>query len=187
MADLVLLLGSNVGDREENLRLALTLIHERIGKITAHSRFYETKPLTKISFDIDIEDDTPFYLNSACRVDTTLEPQVLLENLEQIEKKLGRPLTEKGEWLPRVIDIDILAFDDLCIATPTLTIPHPELHRRDFAMVPLLEIFPDFVHPVFNVKGNLLLEQIGTHFVTGQTFDPKWQPPAEWSKHEFFQ
>lgn len=186
MSDLVLLLGSNVGEREENLRLALTLIYERIGKITSYSRFYETKPLTKITFDIDIEDETNYYLNSACRVECSLQPNLVLDNLEQIEKKLGRPLEEKGEWLPRIIDVDILAYGDLCMATQNLTIPHPELHRRDFALVPLLEIYPEFVHPVFKVKGNLLLEQITNHFVTGQTFDPKWQAPAEWSKHEFF-
>jgi 2-amino-4-hydroxy-6-hydroxymethyldihydropteridine diphosphokinase len=130
-------LGSNLGDRDANLRAAL----ERLGqcvRINRVSSVYETEPL--------LVEDQPRFHNLACSGQTSLDPLSLLAALKGIERDLGR--VPGPRYGPRLIDIDILLFDDLILATPELTIPHPAMLERAFALIPLAEIAPSQRHPV---------------------------------------
>ncbi len=129
-------LGSNLGDRQENLDRALDYLSQRLrlGKV---SPVYDTEPLG--------DTDQPHFLNMVCQVFTYLEPTALLTLVKGIEKKLGR--TGKT-GAPRPIDIDILLFGEQVTDTPDLVIPHPRMTDRAFALIPLAEIAPDLVHPV---------------------------------------
>ena len=129
-------LGSNLGNREENLDRALTLLSERMrmGKV---SSIYDTEPIGNTS--------QPRFLNLACEVFTRLQPEGLLALAKGIESKMGRQ-SRTGE--PRPIDIDILLYGNTVVDTPELVIPHPKIAERAFVLVPLSEIAPEFIHPV---------------------------------------
>jgi 2-amino-4-hydroxy-6-hydroxymethyldihydropteridine diphosphokinase len=129
-------LGSNLGNRQENLDRALKLLSERMrmGKV---SSIYDTEAVGPIS--------QPRFLNLACEVFTRLAPEGLLALVKGIELKMGR-YSRSGE--PRIIDIDIVLYGDQVINTPSLVVPHPKMHERSFVLIPLAEIAPDFVHPV---------------------------------------
>ncbi len=129
-------LGSNLGNRQSNLDLALKLISERmrLGKV---SSIYDTEPIGLTN--------QPRFLNLACEIFTHLSPEGLLALLKGIEQKMGR-YSRSGE--PRIIDIDIVIFGDQVVNVPGLSIPHPKMHERAFVLIPLAEIAPDFVHPV---------------------------------------
>ena len=141
MARVYLITGSNMGDRSDILRKADRLIGLRIGKIVDRSSIYESVPWgfkhpNKV-------------LNQVLAIDTALAPEILLGHLQEIEKSLGRIRT--GErFSARPIDIDILFCDDLVINSENLKIPHTRIQDRKFVLVPLNEIKPDLVHPVFN-------------------------------------
>jgi 2-amino-4-hydroxy-6-hydroxymethyldihydropteridine diphosphokinase len=142
-------LGSNVGDRAENLRRAISLIARAPGvSILRQSRFYETPPWG------DAEQDA--FLNAALEIATTLSPAELLSLVKIIEQQIGRRPSRR--WGPRIIDIDILLFDNEAIATPELEIPHARLRERAFALVPLLELAPDLRDPVSGVDYKDYLE-----------------------------
>jgi len=135
-----ILLGSNVGDRERNLDKALHLMGEIDGlEITAQSAIY-------LSQAQDMVGENPSFMNQVVMGDYAYLPSELLAALESIEKRLGR--TAKGLRQPRTIDLDILLFGDQIVETERLSIPHRELLNRPFAMVPMLEIDPEVVHPV---------------------------------------
>jgi len=135
-----ILMGSNLGDREKNLTTALRKLEEVPGvEIVATSAIYLTDPQ-------DMEGENPSFLNQVVKADFTYLPNELLSALEMIEKNLGR--TGKGKREARPIDLDILLFGEQIIETERLSIPHRELLNRPFAMVPLLQIDPDLVHPV---------------------------------------
>jgi 2-amino-4-hydroxy-6-hydroxymethyldihydropteridine diphosphokinase len=134
-----LLTGGNMGNREKNLARAKALISELAGKVTRSSAFYETAAWGKT--------DQPSFVNQALEIETNLFPKELLQQLLDIEKKLGRKREEK--YGPRTIDIDILLYGDQICNDPLLRIPHPELQNRRFALTPLAEIGPGLVHPVF--------------------------------------
>ncbi len=129
-------LGSNLGNRQENLDQALKLLalRMRLGKV---SSIYDTEPIGNVN--------QPRFLNLACEVFTRLSPEGLLALVKGIEQKMGR-YSRSGE--PRIIDIDILLFGDKVVNTPDLVIPHPQIADRSFVLVPLAEIAPDVVHPV---------------------------------------
>jgi 2-amino-4-hydroxy-6-hydroxymethyldihydropteridine diphosphokinase len=129
-------LGSNLGNREDNLDMALKLLSQRmrLGKV---SSIYDTEPLGNTS--------QPRFLNLACEVSTHLTPEGLLALAKGVEGKMGRR-GKSGQ--PRTIDIDILLYDDKVMDTPDLVIPHPRMAERSFVLVPLAEIVPDLVHPV---------------------------------------
>jgi 2-amino-4-hydroxy-6-hydroxymethyldihydropteridine diphosphokinase len=131
-----LALGSNLGDRQANLDRALKLLSERmrVGKISA---IYDTEAVGPIS--------QPRFLNLAAEAFTNLKPEGLLAMVKGLEQKMGR-YSRTGE--PRVIDIDILLYDDQIVDTPALKIPHPEMAKRSFVLVPMAEIAPDVIHPV---------------------------------------
>ncbi len=132
---LYLSLGSNLGDREDMLRRAITLIEERVGAVQRVSSFIETEPW-------GFESEHPF-LNAAVMVRTTLSPIECLDATQQIERELGRKKKSKGgKYHDRPIDIDLLLYGDLKLSTPRLTIPHPHMYERDFVMIPLREILP---------------------------------------------
>ncbi|MGB8888383.1 MAG: 2-amino-4-hydroxy-6-hydroxymethyldihydropteridine diphosphokinase [Candidatus Korobacteraceae bacterium] len=131
-------LGSNVGDRETNLRTAIEKLAE-LGKLVAVSSFYETEPV-----DFTAQ---PWFLNCAVALRTRLMPKLFLAKVLAIEQQMGRRrLQPKG---PRTIDIDILLFGNSIISTPQLDVPHPAMHQRRFVLEPLAEIAPDVRHPVF--------------------------------------
>lgn len=140
MSNVCLLLGSNIGNREFYFFEAVKLILHDIGRIIKSSGLYETEPWGEKSKDL--------YLNKAMIVETEFEPDIILKKVLNIELSLGRKRTEI-KYLSRTIDIDILFIDQQIINTETLTIPHPQIAFRRFVLIPLAEICPDFIHPVF--------------------------------------
>ncbi len=132
-------LGSNEGDKLENLQDAINLIGEKIGAVEKISSVYKTE-----SWGFKAAD---FY-NICAKVSTNLNPESLLKRLLSIEQKLGRKRTEDKQYTSRTIDLDILLFDDEVIFAPNLTVPHPRMLKRKFVMVPLTEIAADFKHPI---------------------------------------
>jgi 2-amino-4-hydroxy-6-hydroxymethyldihydropteridine diphosphokinase len=134
-------LGSNSGNRNLMLQQALKYIETECGIVLKKSGVYETEPWGNIQ--------QPLFLNQVVEISTELNAYALLDTLLKIEKKLGR---ERGEqrWQQRTIDLDILFFGQLALNEDRLVIPHPELHKRRFVLVPLNEIAPDFVHPIYH-------------------------------------
>jgi 2-amino-4-hydroxy-6-hydroxymethyldihydropteridine diphosphokinase len=142
-------LGSNLGNRRDNLERALELIGQRL-KITQKSSIYETDPEDYL--------DQPRFLNLVCHAYTLLEPQALLALVKGIEVKVGRtPSHHSG---PRIIDIDILLYGDRRVNEPELEIPHPRLDKRAFVLVPLNQIAPELVHPVSGKSVKQLLGEL---------------------------
>jgi 2-amino-4-hydroxy-6-hydroxymethyldihydropteridine diphosphokinase len=135
-----LLLGSNLGDKKSNLARAIQLLEARTGKASRVSSLYETAPW-------GVGELQPDYYNQALAISTTLTPEELLQTVLQIEKEMGRERTSPNA--PRTIDIDILLYDNVRIQTKALEIPHPRLHLRNFALIPLMEIAGQELHPVF--------------------------------------
>lgn len=135
-----ILLGSNLGDREKNLAKAISRVEIIPGlEMVATSAVY-------LSEAKDMTDDSPPFLNQVIMADYDYRPLELLGELEAIETKSGR--TDKGKNLPRIIDLDILLFGNEIIETEDLSIPHRQLLNRAFAMLPLLQISPEIIHPV---------------------------------------
>ena len=131
-------LGSNLGEREAMIRQAL----EEITRLPATqllraSSLYDTEPAGEV--------DQPNFLNAVAQIDTELTARQLLWNLLLIEKRLGRVRTQR--WGPRTIDLDLLLYGNLIVEEPDLVVPHPELTRRSFVLVPLVELDPLLVHP----------------------------------------
>jgi len=170
MKEVFILLGSNRGDRKDLISVAAGSIDSRAGRICKRSGLYESEPW-------GFEDPTPF-LNQVVEIDTSLDPESLLEHLLTIEASLGRirpfagcgcdlpsrlpPAGESGNevapaYTARTIDLDILFYGSRMIFTDTLMIPHPRLHERRFTLVPMNEIAPGFVHPLLKKTISVLL------------------------------
>jgi len=141
-SETVLLLGSNSGDRVFNIKKAVQRVEELIGTIALKSSLYETSPW---GFT-----EQPDFLNYVIVLKTSLKPLPLLHTLKKIEFETGRIITEK--WKERIIDIDILFYEEIIFESEELTIPHPLMHERRFTLIPLNEILTDFVHPVFKKR-----------------------------------
>ncbi len=141
-------LGSNVGDREGNLRAAIDELPHAGVVVTTVSSFYETEP-------VDLREQ-PWFLNCAVEAETNFDAAMLLRALREIETKMGsQKLVAKG---PRLIDMDILLYGAETIDTPELLVPHPRMHLRRFVLVPLAEIAPEAVHPTLKMTVKQLLE-----------------------------
>jgi 2-amino-4-hydroxy-6-hydroxymethyldihydropteridine diphosphokinase len=147
--DVFLLLGSNLGDRLQNINQAQTRISGSVGGINHKSSVYRTAPWGVTN--------QPEFLNQVVLVKTDFNPQQLLRHLLKIEQEMGR--VRDAKWGPRVIDIDILFFNNELIDEKNLNIPHPGIPDRKFTLIPLVEIAPDFIHPVLLRKLSLLLEE----------------------------
>jgi 2-amino-4-hydroxy-6-hydroxymethyldihydropteridine diphosphokinase len=159
MNDVFLLLGSNLGDREAYLQTAVHHVETDIAPLAKKSAVYETQSWGKT--------DEPDYLNQVIELKTGLEPAVILKKILDIEKLMGRKREVK--WGSRIIDIDILFYGQAIINEVALQIPHPELHKRMFTLIPMNEIAPDFIHPVleksiFQLKSELKSDLIVKKF-----------------------
>jgi len=148
---LFLLLGGNLGNRSQTLNRAKTLLIDSIGPLVTESKVYETAPWGV--------NDQPPYLNQVLEFQTKLTPIDALTQTQAIENTLGRVRIER--WGARLIDIDLLYYDDLSLQTDRLILPHPRLHERRFALVPLCDVAPDFVHPILGKTNAELLGDCG--------------------------
>jgi 2-amino-4-hydroxy-6-hydroxymethyldihydropteridine diphosphokinase len=154
-------LGSNLGDRETNLRRARERLHAAGLRLLRESSLYETEPR-------DVPDQ-PWFLNQVIEAETSWFPRQLLSQLQRIERELGRKRGDpKG---PRVIDLDILLFGEAVVTAPELEIPHPRLAERRFVLEPLAELAPDFRHPLTRQTVREMLAQ-----VAGQAVN-RYSPP----------
>lgn len=140
MTKLYLLLGGNLGDKEKIFSEARTNLNNLIGEITAQSSVYETEPWGFESADL--------FWNQVLEIETSLSPEEVLRKTQQTELELGR-IRKSNQYDSRIIDIDILFYEDEIIKLPNLIIPHPRIQERKFVLVPLNEIAPDLNHPVF--------------------------------------
>lgn len=151
MAEVYVSLGTNLGDKDNNLRTAVRLMQERIGKVISLSSFYETAP-----WGFQSEHS---FLNAAACIETRLSPKQLLLVTQQIERELGRTQKSSGNaYKDRLIDIDLLMYDDLQIHADQLVLPHPLMTERRFVLEPLAEIAPETIHPVTGKTIRELLE-----------------------------
>ena len=150
---LYLALGTNLGEKRRNIEEAYGEIEKRIGAIVSKSAFYITEPEGFKSGNQ--------FVNTVCIVRTTLPVAELFSISRKIEEKLGRTLKSQNmQYVDRIIDIDILMYDDCIIHTPQLEIPHPRLHQRSFVLSPLKEVAPNVVHPVLGKKISQLADKL---------------------------
>lgn len=151
MANVFIGLGSNIGDKRKNITDATFIIGSLMGKLCQLSSLYETEPW-------GFESSNTF-LNATIQIETDFEPQKCLDMAKAIEREMGRVHTKEG-YEDRIIDVDILFYDDITYKSETLTIPHPLIEKRDFVLRPLAEIAPDFIHPVSKKSISTLLSEL---------------------------
>ena len=144
-------LASDFGDREANLNEALRRL-STLGNLKAVSNFHDTDPVGYL--------DQPRFLNAAALLETSLEPEALMEALLDIEQGMGRERTDVPAKGPRIIDLDLLLYDNKILSTSGLTLPHPAMHERRFVLEPLNEIAPSMLHPVLKLPVSELLLQL---------------------------
>ena len=143
--------GSNIGDRLKHIQNAIHALSETEGiTLEKISSIYKTDP---VGYETQGE-----FLNGVAAIQTSFSPLSLLHTLKAIETIVGRQ--HRIRWGPREIDLDILTYGELCLQTEKLVVPHPEMHLRRFVLVPLAEIAPNFVHPVFQETVQILLARL---------------------------
>lgn len=143
--------GSNLGNRESNLKKSIDLISEHCSVIYVSS-IYETEPVGKT--------EQPYFMNAVFRIGTVMLPHCLLKILKGVESEMGR--VSKERWGPRIIDLDIVLYGNIIIDTPGLKIPHPEMHDRKFVLEPLCELSPELIHPLLKQDIKTILEHLET-------------------------
>ena len=159
------LFGSNMGDKNQLFADACLLINNRCGRITATSSAYESEP-----WGFEAEE---WFLNRLIVVETELDAEAMMRQLLAIEAELGRVRHPDAEgYSSRPIDLDILYFGSRIILTDMLTVPHPRLHRRRFALMPLCELIPDFVHPAFGLTQAEILRRCRDPFTVRKIETP---------------
>ena len=152
MAKAYLSLGSNIGNKRAHLIKAAALLAERVGDVLALSSLYETAPW---GFQADNS-----FMNAALLLETDCSPLELLEATSMIEVEMGRKAKSvDGQYEDRIIDIDLLLYEDVVMQTERLTLPHPLMHKRRFVLDPLVEIAPMAVHPIFHKTIYQLIEE----------------------------
>jgi len=132
-------LGTNLGNKQENLQIAICHITKKVGKVIAQSSVIETEPWGFASENT--------FLNMVIKVETNLSPLAILKKTQQIEKLMGRTEKTHTAYQDRIIDIDIILYDDVILDTPELKLPHPLFRQRDFVLKPLCEIAPEYINP----------------------------------------
>lgn len=147
-----LALGTNLGDRLANLKQAISALTPQM-ELQTKSQVYETPPWGY--------EDQPKFLNQVIKAQTYLEPEALLKHLKRLEVALGRKASFQNG--PRLIDIDLLFYDDLVLNQPALVLPHPRLHERGFVLLPLMDIAPDLMHPVYKKSVREMVAQCDLH------------------------
>jgi len=154
LQDVFIGFGSNLGDSVEICQQAIAMLasHPQI-EMHEVSSFYRTEP--------EGYTDQPWFINGVLRCTSQLEPMEILEILRAVETHLGR--TRKIRWGPRTLDLDILSYGDLLVNLPDLVIPHPRLHERRFVLVPLMEIAPEWRHPLLQMSVEGLLQNLALH------------------------
>src|SRR5438552_10774451 len=145
-------LGSNLGDREANIKKALALLIE-----TPHLQMRRISSFIE-NPAVGGPEDSPDFLNAAVELSTTLSPHALMKRLLEIEREMGRSREKK--WEPRCIDLDLLLFGDQIISDDTLIVPHPLMHERKFVIQPLAEIAPNVVHPTLEIPISMILDNL---------------------------
>ena len=150
MTKLYLLLGGNLGDKKSVFAEARMILEKAIGKITAQSALYETEP-----WGFDSED---LFWNQVLEISTVLSPDDVLQQTQKAELSLGR-IRKANQYASRIIDIDILFYGELIINQANLIVPHPRIQERKFTLIPLCEIAPDLIHPVFQKNIRQLLDE----------------------------
>jgi 2-amino-4-hydroxy-6-hydroxymethyldihydropteridine diphosphokinase len=143
-------LGTNLGDRELNLRKAINNVNELIGSVVLVSSIYETEP---VGFRSEEK-----FLNMVAEVDTMLKPSGVMDMILKAEALLGR-VRKGNKYTSRIIDLDILLFGNRIIENDSLSVPHPRMHERRFVLIPLCEIAPDLVHPILKKSIKTLLSE----------------------------
>lgn len=152
MATVFIAFGSNMGDSKYNLQRARDLLqHREWVVLDTCSPIYVTQPWGK--------SDQPEYLNQVCKGHTELSPRALVRFFHAIEYDLGRRRDQEERWGPRVLDLDLLAYDDEPYEDHIVTVPHPRMHERRFVLVPLVDIAPEWTHPVLNKPAHELLDE----------------------------
>lgn len=150
MAHVYLLIGGNTGNRIKYLKNAVEMISRETGRVKKTSSIYETEPF-------GFRDKNQF-LNICVLIETDFSPHEVLRSLSEIETQLGR-IRKSEKFVSRTIDIDILFYDNIILDDPDLVIPHPEIHKRNFVLIPMAEIAPEYIHPVSGKTISDLLEK----------------------------
>lgn len=141
-------IGTNTGNRIQNLKLAITEINARLGKIEKVSSVYESEPWGFVSEN--------WFYNILVVLNTSVDPQHLIEKLLEIERSMGRKRNIIG-YSDRIIDLDIILCEEFTVCSKNITIPHPHMHKRLFVLLPLQELMPKWVHPIFKKNTNELI------------------------------
>ncbi|MCZ6444845.1 MAG: 2-amino-4-hydroxy-6-hydroxymethyldihydropteridine diphosphokinase [Planctomycetota bacterium] len=164
-ANAYIALGSNIGDRRAEIESALSALDEMNGVVVvAVSDLIETAPQGPVG--------QPRYFNAAAALSTALEPHRLLEAMAAVEAAHGRDRRREQRWGPRLIDLDLLLYEDRVIDSPGLTVPHPRMHLRTFVLGPLAQVAPSVVHPVLGVTIECLRDRLASRSST------EYQPTA---------
>jgi len=150
-------LGANLGDPARTFEDAISQIERLIGFVLGRSSWYRTAPLPVPGDPAFVQPD---YLNGAVLVETKFSPAEILHLLLEIEAALGRTRQPDLRWNPRIIDLDLILVDDRVVASENLTLPHPEMHRRDFVLKPLAQLWPEWRHPLLGKTAEEFLAEL---------------------------